>query len=143
MIANATPQEQAIFAKLNQARNMGCAIFSDCLNRIAHLEMFTGQVTTIRQGLPFARAVDGLVPDMESLQRIIGYQREPAVPRVGIGFASPQLQNFKHSILIKLGHANVCVAAAIPFLQEADDAQTIVNIVKIARAMNFKLTNIM
>ena len=45
-------------------------------------------------------------------------------------------------MLIKLAHANVCIAAAIPYLQVASEAQQIVDLVKIARAMNFKLTNI-
>lgn len=80
---------------------------------------------------------------MESLQGVIGYQREPAVPRIGVGFASPQLQNFKHTLLIKLAHATVCIQAAVPFLQESEDAKNIVQIVKVARAMNFKLTNVM
>jgi len=143
MLAQATPQEQAILAKLNQAKNMGVAIFSDSLNRVANLEMFVGQVTNIRAGLPFARSIEALSVDLEAIQKIIGYQREPTVPRIAVGFASPQLQNFKHTLLIKLAHTTVCITAAVPFLQECDDAQSIVNIVKAARSMNFKLTNIM
>jgi len=143
MLAQASPQEQAIIAKLNQAKNMGTVIFSDCMNRIANLEMFIGQVASIRQGLPFSRAVDGIVPDLEGIQRVIGYQPEPAVPRVSVGFASPQLQNFKHSMLIKLAHSTVCITAAVPYLQQCDDAQSIVTLVKLARSMNYKLTNIM
>lgn len=62
MLANSTPQEQAIFAKLNQAKNMGVVIFNDCLNRIATLEMFVAQITNIRGGLSFSRAVDNITP---------------------------------------------------------------------------------
>ena len=60
ILASSTPQEQAIIAKLNQAKQMGIAIFTDCLNRVANLEMFVSQVTNIRAGLPFARSIDGL-----------------------------------------------------------------------------------
>lgn len=62
LLAAATPQEHAVLAKLNQAKVMGVAIMEDALTRVENLELFVSQISTIKSGLPFARAINGLSP---------------------------------------------------------------------------------